>query len=177
MWRRGIATCASAHVVSAYPFVARADVRRPCTRRVSRRAANGLAISRSGHPASFRVRTVLHPRRAVAHTHIHRAMYLWLWLVVHRSRYPYIEAEVRYAAREYACTAADVLARRTRLAFLNRFATPDAPTCGCMNPPHLFVALWFTARRRGMLCHAWWTSWQRSSAGMRSTKLRSASGA
>ena len=64
-------------------------------------------------------------------------MYLWLWLVVHRSRYPYIEAEVRYAAREYACTAADVLARRTRLAFLNRSATADAPTCGCMNLPHL----------------------------------------
>ncbi|KAI7863118.1 FAD dependent oxidoreductase-domain-containing protein [Spinellus fusiger] len=34
--------------------------------------------------------------------------------------YPYIEAEVRYAARqEYAATAVDVLARRTRLAFLN----------------------------------------------------------
>lgn len=34
--------------------------------------------------------------------------------------YPYIEAEVRYACRqEYACTAVDVLARRTRLAFLN----------------------------------------------------------
>jgi glycerol-3-phosphate dehydrogenase len=34
--------------------------------------------------------------------------------------YPYIEAEIRYAVRkEYACTAYDVLARRTRLAFLN----------------------------------------------------------
>ncbi|KAI8328917.1 FAD dependent oxidoreductase-domain-containing protein [Chlamydoabsidia padenii] len=34
--------------------------------------------------------------------------------------YPYVESEVRYAVRhEYACTAVDVLARRTRLAFLN----------------------------------------------------------
>ncbi|KAG6336876.1 hypothetical protein ID866_2202 [Astraeus odoratus] len=34
--------------------------------------------------------------------------------------YPYIEAEVLYATRhEYACTAVDVLARRTRLAFVN----------------------------------------------------------
>ena len=34
--------------------------------------------------------------------------------------YPYIEGEVRYAVRcEYAQTAVDVLARRTRLAFLN----------------------------------------------------------
>jgi glycerol-3-phosphate dehydrogenase len=34
--------------------------------------------------------------------------------------YPYIESEIRYAARqEFACTAVDVLARRTRLAFLN----------------------------------------------------------
>ncbi|KJE95774.1 glycerol-3-phosphate dehydrogenase 2 [Capsaspora owczarzaki ATCC 30864] len=44
------------------------------------------------------------------------------WPVVGRrlaEEYPYIEAEVRYAIREYACTAVDVLARRTRLAFLN----------------------------------------------------------
>jgi glycerol-3-phosphate dehydrogenase len=41
--------------------------------------------------------------------------------------YPYIEAEVRYAVREeYACTAVDVLARRTRLAFLNAHAALDA---------------------------------------------------
>ena len=34
--------------------------------------------------------------------------------------YPYIEAEVLYATRhEYACTAVDVLARRTRLAFVD----------------------------------------------------------
>ncbi|KAJ3189640.1 mitochondrial glycerol-3-phosphate dehydrogenase [Irineochytrium annulatum] len=42
------------------------------------------------------------------------------------STYPYIEAEVRYAVqREYACTAVDVLARRTRLAFLNCKAAKD----------------------------------------------------
>ncbi|EPQ54626.1 DAO-domain-containing protein [Gloeophyllum trabeum ATCC 11539] len=36
------------------------------------------------------------------------------------SQYPYIEAEVRYACRnEYAQTAVDVIARRTRLSFLN----------------------------------------------------------
>lgn len=41
--------------------------------------------------------------------------------------YPYIEAEVRYAVREeYACTAVGVLARRTRLAFLNANAALDA---------------------------------------------------
>ena len=33
--------------------------------------------------------------------------------------FPYINAEVRYAVREYACTAVDVIARRLRLAFLN----------------------------------------------------------
>lgn len=36
------------------------------------------------------------------------------------STYPYVEAEVLYATRhEYACTAVDVLARRTRLAFVD----------------------------------------------------------
>lgn len=41
--------------------------------------------------------------------------------------YPYIDAEVRYAVvKEYACTAVDVLARRTRLAFLNAYAALDA---------------------------------------------------
>ncbi|EIN08083.1 DAO-domain-containing protein [Punctularia strigosozonata HHB-11173 SS5] len=41
--------------------------------------------------------------------------------------YPYIEAEVRYAVRhEYAQTAVDVLARRTRLSFLNAQAAFDA---------------------------------------------------
>mmetsp|Transcript_419 Transcript_419/g.659 ORF Transcript_419/g.659 Transcript_419/m.659 type:complete len:280 (+) Transcript_419:165-1004(+) len=37
-------------------------------------------------------------------------------------QYPYIDAEVRYACREYACTVEDVLSRRTRLAFLNQDA-------------------------------------------------------
>ncbi|KAL5038386.1 hypothetical protein BDV3_006443 [Batrachochytrium dendrobatidis] len=38
--------------------------------------------------------------------------------------YPYIEAEVLYACqREYACTLVDVIARRTRLSFLNAQAT------------------------------------------------------
>ncbi|XP_051883897.1 glycerol-3-phosphate dehydrogenase, mitochondrial [Pristis pectinata] len=40
--------------------------------------------------------------------------------------FPYIEAEVRYAVKEYACTAVDVLARRTRLSFLNVQAAEDA---------------------------------------------------
>ena len=38
------------------------------------------------------------------------------------AEYPYLEAEVRYACREYACTVEDVLSRRTRLAFLNKEA-------------------------------------------------------
>lgn len=40
--------------------------------------------------------------------------------------YPYTEAEVVYACREYACTIEDVLSRRTRLAFLNREAAEAA---------------------------------------------------
>ena len=40
--------------------------------------------------------------------------------------FPYIEAEVKYAIKEYACTAIDVLARRTRLAFLNVQAADEA---------------------------------------------------
>ncbi|KAJ7460903.1 FAD dependent oxidoreductase-domain-containing protein [Mycena galericulata] len=41
--------------------------------------------------------------------------------------YPYIEAEVRYAVRhEYALTPIDVLARRTRLSFLNARAALEA---------------------------------------------------
>mmetsp|Transcript_118031 Transcript_118031/g.220556 ORF Transcript_118031/g.220556 Transcript_118031/m.220556 type:complete len:789 (-) Transcript_118031:383-2749(-) len=37
--------------------------------------------------------------------------------------YPYLEAEIRYAcAYEYACKPADILARRTRLAFVNSTA-------------------------------------------------------
>ncbi|GBB94466.1 hypothetical protein RclHR1_02360024 [Rhizophagus clarus] len=41
--------------------------------------------------------------------------------------YPYIEAEVRYSVRrEYACTLVDVIARRTRLSFLNAQATLES---------------------------------------------------
>ncbi|CAK8675012.1 unnamed protein product [Clavelina lepadiformis] len=39
---------------------------------------------------------------------------------------PYIEAEVKYGIEEYACTAVDILARRTRLAFLNVHAAEEA---------------------------------------------------
>ncbi|CAH2305558.1 glycerol-3-phosphate dehydrogenase, mitochondrial [Pelobates cultripes] len=42
------------------------------------------------------------------------------------SEFPYIEAEVRYALREYACSAVDVISRRTRLAFLNVQAAEEA---------------------------------------------------
>jgi len=41
--------------------------------------------------------------------------------------YPFVDGEIRYAVRhEYAQTAVDVLARRTRLAFLNAQATLEA---------------------------------------------------
>ncbi|KAJ9584228.1 hypothetical protein L9F63_021433, partial [Diploptera punctata] len=40
--------------------------------------------------------------------------------------FPYIDAEIRYAVREYACTAIDVIARRLRLAFLNVQAASEA---------------------------------------------------
>ncbi|CAI4225831.1 unnamed protein product [Auanema sp. JU1783] len=39
--------------------------------------------------------------------------------------FPYLDAEVRYAIREYACTAVDVIARRMRLAFLNTYAAQE----------------------------------------------------
>ena len=39
--------------------------------------------------------------------------------------FPYIEAEVKFAIKEYACTVLDVLARRTRLAFLAVEVTKD----------------------------------------------------
>ncbi|XP_063285690.1 glycerol-3-phosphate dehydrogenase, mitochondrial isoform X1 [Pelobates fuscus] len=42
------------------------------------------------------------------------------------SEFPYIEAEVKYALREYACSAVDVISRRTRLAFLNVQAAEEA---------------------------------------------------
>lgn len=40
--------------------------------------------------------------------------------------YPYIDADVVWACREYACTIEDVLSRRTRLAFLNKDAATEA---------------------------------------------------
>lgn len=40
--------------------------------------------------------------------------------------FPYIESEVRYAVKEYARTAIDVLARRTRISFLNVLAADEA---------------------------------------------------
>ncbi|GCB66575.1 hypothetical protein scyTo_0004992 [Scyliorhinus torazame] len=42
------------------------------------------------------------------------------------AEFPYIEAEVRYAMKEYACTAIDIIARRTRLAFVNVQAAEEA---------------------------------------------------
>ncbi|XP_075993579.1 glycerol-3-phosphate dehydrogenase, mitochondrial [Genypterus blacodes] len=42
------------------------------------------------------------------------------------SEFPYIESEVLYAIKEYACTAIDVIARRTRLGFLNVQAADEA---------------------------------------------------
>ncbi len=50
---------------------------------------------------------------------------LFVFLAASRalSVYSYVEAEVVYAAREeHACTAVDVLARRTRLAFVDQRA-------------------------------------------------------
>jgi glycerol-3-phosphate dehydrogenase len=40
--------------------------------------------------------------------------------------YHYIDAEITWACREYACTIEDVLSRRTRLAFLNKDAALEA---------------------------------------------------
>jgi glycerol-3-phosphate dehydrogenase len=40
--------------------------------------------------------------------------------------FPYIESEVRYAVQEYARTAIDVIARRTRISFLNVLAADEA---------------------------------------------------
>jgi glycerol-3-phosphate dehydrogenase len=46
-------------------------------------------------------------------------------LLIHH--YPYLQAEILYCAREeYACTAIDMLARRTRLAFLSHAASLKA---------------------------------------------------
>eukprot|EP01135_Chromosphaera_perkinsii_P003140 Nk52_evm29s236 gene=Nk52_evmTU29s236 len=51
------------------------------------------------------------------------------WPVVGKrlvDEYPYIEAEVIFSIKEYACTAIDFLARRSRLAFLNAQAASEA---------------------------------------------------
>jgi len=51
------------------------------------------------------------------------------WPVVGKrihQEFPYIDAEVRYAVREYAATAVDVIARRLRLSFLNVQAAEEA---------------------------------------------------
>uniref|UniRef100_A0A6B2E8E4 Glycerol-3-phosphate dehydrogenase n=1 Tax=Phlebotomus kandelakii TaxID=1109342 RepID=A0A6B2E8E4_9DIPT len=40
--------------------------------------------------------------------------------------FPYIDAEIRYGVREYACTTIDMIARRLRLAFLNCQAAQEA---------------------------------------------------
>ncbi|CAL4130536.1 unnamed protein product, partial [Meganyctiphanes norvegica] len=51
------------------------------------------------------------------------------WPIVGRrlhSEFPYIDAEVRYACREYAGNAVDIIARRLRLAFLNAQACEEA---------------------------------------------------
>ncbi|XP_050700890.1 glycerol-3-phosphate dehydrogenase, mitochondrial-like isoform X4 [Eriocheir sinensis] len=51
------------------------------------------------------------------------------WPIVGRrlhSAFPYIDAEVRYACREYAASAVDVIGRRLRLAFLNTQAAGEA---------------------------------------------------
>ncbi|TKR92966.1 hypothetical protein L596_007512 [Steinernema carpocapsae] len=50
------------------------------------------------------------------------------WPIVgHRlhDEFPYLDAEVKYAVREYACNAVDVIARRLRLAFLNTYAAHE----------------------------------------------------
>ncbi|XP_055330111.1 glycerol-3-phosphate dehydrogenase, mitochondrial-like [Paramacrobiotus metropolitanus] len=39
--------------------------------------------------------------------------------------YPYLEEEVSFAVKEYACTAVDVIARRVRLAFINTQAAVE----------------------------------------------------
>ncbi|XP_033629601.1 glycerol-3-phosphate dehydrogenase, mitochondrial-like [Asterias rubens] len=51
------------------------------------------------------------------------------WPVVGKKlaeHFPYLEAEVSYAVKEYACTSVDVIGRRTRLAFLNVMAAEEA---------------------------------------------------
>lgn len=51
------------------------------------------------------------------------------WPIIGRKvhpEFPYIDAEIRYGVREYACTAIDMIARRLRLSFLNVQAAQEA---------------------------------------------------
>ena len=60
---------------------------------------------------------------------MHRVYHALLFLTVlsWAPRYPFLHAEVVFAAQqEYACRAVDVLARRTRLAFLDKEAAQEA---------------------------------------------------
>lgn len=62
------------------------------------------------------------------------------------SKYPYIEAEVKFAVeQEYALTAIDVLARRTRLAYIDSEAARGA----CKRVVHIMgdVLKWSHAKR------------------------------
>lgn len=74
------------------------------------------------------------------------------WPIVGRrlvTDFPYIEAEVQYAVKEFARTAVDVLARRTRLAFLNIQAAEEAlPTIVRLMGDELH---WSPARREAEL--------------------------
>uniref|UniRef100_A0A1B0BQW1 glycerol-3-phosphate dehydrogenase n=1 Tax=Glossina palpalis gambiensis TaxID=67801 RepID=A0A1B0BQW1_9MUSC len=45
--------------------------------------------------------------------------------------FPYIDAEIRYGVREYACNAVDMIARRLRLSFLNVQAAQEALPVVC----------------------------------------------
>lgn len=56
--------------------------------------------------------------------------------------------QVRYAVREYACTAIDVIARRTRLAFLNTYAAHEVlPEVGFFSECVLACGLVLTGSR------------------------------
>ncbi|CAG5126075.1 unnamed protein product [Candidula unifasciata] len=77
------------------------------------------------------------------------------WPVVGKrlhEEYPYVEAEVKYAMREYACRAIDVIARRTRLSFINVHAAQEAlPRVVDMMAAELG---WSEERKQAELAHA-----------------------
>ena len=63
--------------------------------------------------------------KGLGHLHSPRASRISLRRL--HEEFPYLEGEVRYACKaEYAQTCVDVLARRTRLAFLNTDAAKEA---------------------------------------------------